>query len=240
MRRDATPEVLAIIPVIGRDAEVNGAPIMLANRPLIAYTIEAALQCSVVNRTVVTTDSATTRDLAMSLGAEAPFTRPGELAEAGVSLDQVFQHCLRWLEEQEGYRPGIVMTLETSHPVRPPGLLEEVIGVLQEQQMDSVFTVHEERHAFWHVDEYGELSPISDEQSTPRALRRPLYREMTGLALACRATLLLKEGRRIGARIGIVPLREPFALVDTQDPYGRDLAEFILGRGRSLGGAEVV
>ena len=230
MTSDASSQVLAIIAVKGRDAEIDGQPVLLGGRPLIGYTIDAALWSPVVDRTVVTTDRPSTRELAVRLGAEAPFTRPEQLAEAGVSLDQVFQHCLRWLEEKEDYRPGIVITMETSHPIRPAGLVERVVGVLQEQKMDTVFTVHEERHAFWRSDEYGELSPLSDEESTPRAFRKPLYREMTGLALACRASLLRQEGRRIGGRIGIVPLREPYALVDTQDPEGLGLAEYYVAQ----------
>jgi CMP-N,N'-diacetyllegionaminic acid synthase len=207
---------------------VDGAPVQLANKPLIAYTIEATLKSPMVNRTVVTTDSSSVRELALELGAEAPFIRPEELANSGVTLDRVLQHCMEWLAENEAYRPWAVMSVETSHPIRPPGLLDQVAGLLMEQQLDTVFTVYEERHAFWSVDEYGELSPIGEEETTPRGLRRPLYREIAGLALACRGDLLLNAGRRFGGRVGIVPLREPYALVDTQDPQGLDLAEFFL------------
>ena len=107
---DGNIEVLALIPVRGRDAEVDGAPIMLAGKPLIAYTIQAALTNPVVKRTMVTTDSNNTRNLAVDLGAESPVLRPGELAGDDVSLDQVLQHCLAWLAEHEGYRPDIVAT----------------------------------------------------------------------------------------------------------------------------------
>lgn len=223
-------QVLAIIPVRGKDAEVDGKPVLLANRPLISYTIETALNSPIVNRTVVTTDSPSTRELAISLGAEAPFIRPAELAEPGVSLDQVLQHCARWLAEEEDYRPSAVMSLETSHPIRPDGLLDQVAGSLVEQRLDTVFTVYEEHHAFWGVDEYGELSPIGEEETKPRALRRPMYREIAGLALVCRSEVLLHQGRRFGERVGIIPLREAYALVDTQDPEGLELAEFFLAR----------
>ena len=89
---------MAIIPVRGKDVEVEGVPVLLGGSPLIGYTIDAALNSPVVRRTVVTTDSPAVRELAVSLGAEAPFLRPAELADSGVSLDQVLQHCLEWLE----------------------------------------------------------------------------------------------------------------------------------------------
>ena len=173
MAPDADLEVLAIIPVRGRDAEVDGAPVQLAHRPLIAYTIEAALKSPMVNRTVVTTDSPTARELALELGAEAPFIRPEELANAGVTLDRVLQHCVAWLAEHEAYHPVAVMSVETSHPIRPPGLLDQVAGMLMEQQLDTVFTVYEERHAFWAVDDYGELSPIGEEEDYAQGSTAP-------------------------------------------------------------------
>ena len=224
-------EVVAIIPVRGKDAELDGAPVLVAGKALIAYTIEAAMNSSVVSRTIVTTDSATVRQLASELGAETPFLRPPELAMADVTLDRVFQHCLEWLAEHEGYNPDIVLLMETSHPIRPPGLIDQVVSVLIEQRLDTMFTVYEERHAFWQKDEYGELSPVGHEESTPRSLRRPLYREMAGLALACRASMLLKDGRRFGNKLGVVPLHEPYALVDTQDPMGLVFAEHLLRQG---------
>jgi len=230
MGSEATPEVVAVIPVRGRDAESDGAPVLLGDVPLIGHTIEAALRCPVVRRTVVTTDSATVRDLAIGLGAEAPFLRPADLAGPGVTLDRVLQHCLQWLEDNEAYQADIVLSMETSHPIRPPDLLEQVVDMLAAQALDTVFTVYEERHAFWRVDDYGELSPVGEEESTPRALRKPLYREMAGLALACRGNLLLREGRRYGPRLGIIPLREPYALIDTQDPLGLVMAEHLLSQ----------
>ena len=230
MGTDATPKVLAIIPVRGRDAEVDGAPVLLGGRPLIAYTIDAALQSSVVSRTVVSTDSPTTRDLAKNLGAEAPFLRPAELAGSSVSLDDVFQHCLQWLEREDGYLADVVLSMEIPHPFRPPELLEQVVSVLEEQELDTVVTVYEERHPMWRIDEYGELSSIGGEETTPSPSRRPLYRQLAGLALACRGNLLLREGRRFGDHVGIAPLQDPSAMLDTQEPLGLALAEHLLGK----------
>ena len=234
MAADIAPKVLAIIPVRGRDAEVDGTPIQLGGKPLIAYTIDAALQSTAVTRTVVTTDSPSTRELAVSLGAEAPFLRPAELAAPNVSLDDVYQHCLEWLERHDGYLATTVLCMEIPHPFRPPELLKQVVTVLEEQQLDTVFTVCEERQPMWRIDEYGELSSIGGEETTPSAVRRPLYRQLAGLALACRGDLLLREGRRFGDRVGIAPLQDPSAALVTQEPLGLVLAEYILSASQDL------
>ena len=227
-------EVLAIIPVRGRDAEADGAPVQLGGKPLISYTIDAALKSTVVTRTLVTTDSPSVRELAVSLGAEAPFLRPAELAAPNVSLDNVLQHCLEWLQQDNGYLANVVLCLEIPHPFRPSELLDQVVSVLEEQRLDTVVTVYEERHPMWRIDEYGELSSIGGEETTPSTKRRPLYRQLAGLALACRGDLLLREGRRFGDRVGIAPLQDASAAVDTQEPLGLTLAEHILSANPEL------
>jgi N-acylneuraminate cytidylyltransferase len=222
-------EVLAVIPVRGRDVESDGSPVMLEGRPLIAFTIEAALKSSTVSRTIVTTDAQSVRDLAISLGAEAPFLRPAELAQADVTLDQVLQQCVAWLDENENYSPELVLCLEVSHPIRPEGLLEQVVEALVSQQLDTVFTVYEERGAFWNVDEYGELARVGTDDDRPSAMVNPIYREIAGLAMA-RRTEVVRKGDRYGSRIGIVPLRESYALVDTQTSLGVTLAKYLLAQ----------
>ena len=229
MTSDAVPEVMAIIPVRGQDAEEGGVPISLGSRPLLAYTVEAALNSPVVARTVVTTDRASVRDLALELGAEAPFIRPDELAATNVSLDPVLQHCLQWFEQHEGYRPDIVISMAIDYPLRPPELIEQLVNSLVDQPLDTMVSVYEERYPVWREDEYGELSPIGAEPSTPMGLRKPLYRQLAGLALASRGDLILREGRRFGNRVGITPLREARWLLDIREPLGLALAEHLLG-----------
>ena len=53
MSSDGSPQVLAIIPVRGIDAELDGAPVLLGGQPLVGYTIKAAMTCPAVSRTIV-------------------------------------------------------------------------------------------------------------------------------------------------------------------------------------------
>ena len=225
----AAPSVLAIIPVRGKDAEGSDGPVMLAAKPLIAYTIEAAKSCSLVTRLVVSTDSPSVQQLAIELGAEAPFVRPADLAAPGVTLDRVLQHCLEWMVDNAAFAPDIVVTLEVAHPLRPVGLIEQVVGSIVEQGLDTVFAAFEEHHAFWAPDDHGELRRVGTQESTTRDALMPLYREMAGLAVATRGAVLRDLGR-FGERIGVVPLRDPATAVDTQDPAGLLLAEVFMSK----------
>jgi N-acylneuraminate cytidylyltransferase len=169
--------------------------------------------------------------MALRLGAEAPFLRPAALAAPGVPLEAVLQHCLEWLEGQEGYRPDVVVVLEPAHPIRPPNLVEEALETLMEQGLDTVLPVCEERHAFWRRDTYGDLRRVGEEDGT-RLTRTPLYREVAGLALVTRAAFL-RRGQRLGQRVGVVLVTESYALADTQDEVGLSLAGVLL---RALAG----
>lgn len=219
-------EVVAIIPVRGRDLVTTGGMPSLGGVPLIAHTIEAARQAQAVRRVIVSTDSEDVARMSRQLGAEAPFLRPAELATPGTPVERVLQHALQWLEEREGYRPDVVVKLEMSHPFREEGLVDRVVQTLTDQQLDTVFTVYEERNTFWKVDQEGQLEPVSDEGQT-RAVRRPLYKEIGGLVYAAR-TEVLRAGQRMGQRVGVVALRGLRALVDTQDPDGLELARRLL------------
>jgi len=223
-------KVLAIVPARGKDFEHEGEPVMLNGKPLIGYTLEAAMACENIERIVVTTDSPNIRQLSIELGAEAPFLRAEEMASPSVSLDQVINHCLELLESDQKYYPDVVMPLEASHPLRPDGLLDQVLFALEREQLDTVFTVYEERHAFWEFDDYGELHAVTQGEGNPRSSRRPIFREVAGLALASKSSVI-RNGRRFGPNLGVIVVREPYAVIDTQDNLGLALAELVLRNG---------
>ncbi len=220
------PEVLAVIPIRGRDVQRTAGMPLLGGRHLLEYTVEAARRARTIRRILVSTDSEDVRRVALACGVEAPFLRPAELAAPGASLVGVLRHCLDWLEAHEGYRPAIVVRLEMSHPFREEGLIDRVVHALSEQGLDSVFTAYEERHNIWKQNAYGELEPIVDEQQT-RAVRLPLYKEVSGLVCATTSDVI-RSGQQLGRRVGVVSLNSLHALVDTQDEQGLELARRLL------------
>lgn len=216
---------IAIIPVRGDDPQ--GQPdFLLGGRPLLAYTVEAARASRLIERVVVTTDSPAIAQLARDCGAEAPFLRPAELSRRDVPLGRVLRHAVEWLEEGEGYRTDIVTLLEITHPIREEGLVDQVLGVLLDQQLDSVFVAVEEGQTFWRMDRYGALVRVGDMEDVPRQSREPLYREMGGIVTATRAAFI-KDGQRLGKKVGLIPLRTLSARVDTRDEVGLFLARHL-------------
>ena len=216
---------IAIIPIRGDDPQ--GQPdFKLGGRPLLAYTVEAARAARLIERVIVTTDNPDIARLARDCGAEVPFLRPAELSRRDVTLGQVLKHCVEWLEREERYRTDIVTLLEITHPIREEGLIDQVLEVLLDQELDSVFTAVEEGQTFWRMDRYGSLVRVGDTEDLPRQSREPLYREMGGIVTATRAPFIL-DGKRLGKKVGLIPLRTLSARVDTRDEVGLFLARHL-------------
>ena len=226
--------VLAFIPILSGDAEFQrGALPLLHGRPLIRYTLEAAATAACVDRIVVSTDNADIAHTARELGAEVPFLRQGRLADRSTPVMDVLNATLDRLAEG-GFAPGVVVFLEVTHPLRPDGLIDQVVTALVRENLDSVFAAREERHRFWGYTASGELERVGADETSPREAKQPLYKELDGLALATRAEVI-RRGKRLGERIGVVPIRDLSSLIDLHDPDGFELAERLLAHRRSAG-----
>jgi CMP-N-acetylneuraminic acid synthetase len=131
MDQPAMP-LLTLIPARGGSKSIprkNLKP--LGGHPLIAWSIAAALQAECKPRVIVSTDDEEIATVAREYGAEVPFMRPAELAQDRTLDLPVFQHALGWLEEKEGYLPGIVIQLRPTSPFRPAGMIDEAVRILR-------------------------------------------------------------------------------------------------------------
>lgn len=87
--------VLALIPARGGSKRLPGKNlILLGERPLIAWTIEAARDAGIFDRIVVSTDSDEIAAAAVRYGAEVPFLRPPELATDNAGTIDVVRHAV--------------------------------------------------------------------------------------------------------------------------------------------------
>src|SRR5688572_9864487 len=88
-----------------------------ADRPLIAWTCEAATSSTRLARTIVSTDSERIARIAVEWGVSAPFRRPPELALDTTPSIDVLQHALSWVGTLQEDVTGLVLLQPTS-PLR--------------------------------------------------------------------------------------------------------------------------
>jgi CMP-N-acetylneuraminic acid synthetase len=140
-------EILAIIPARGGSRGVpnkNIAP--LAGKPLIAWTIEAALASRFITRVVVSSDSAPILSVARQYGAEV-LTRPAGLASDTARSEPVVAHCLAALKAAAGYVPEVVVLLQPTSPLRAARDIDAALELLDDGIADSVISVSEPPHS---------------------------------------------------------------------------------------------
>lgn len=134
--------ILAVIPARGGSKSVPRKNIAnIAGRPLLAYTIEAALKVAAIKDLVVSTDDPEIASVALSLGAQVPFIRPAELATDHAQSAPVLRHCLLAMEERLGQRYDAVMMLQPTTPLRGAQHIQQAIDLLAAQTCDSVVSV---------------------------------------------------------------------------------------------------
>jgi len=221
--------VVAIIPARGGSKGIPRKNIkLLAGKPLIAYSIEAAKQSSLVDRVIVSTDDDEIAEVAKRYGAEAPFKRPPELATDSAPTEPVLKHAVEWIEEHENYKVDIVLFLQLTDIFRKKYMIDEVIQrLLENDELDSAFVAYATHKNFWRKVEgkYVRLAP--DIAYGPRQTREHLYREDTGLACATRAEII-KAGKRLGPNVDIIANDDEVSFIDIHDDFSFWLAEKVL------------
>jgi N-acylneuraminate cytidylyltransferase/CMP-N,N'-diacetyllegionaminic acid synthase len=114
---------------------------LLAGKPAIAYTIEAAIGCPHIDQVLVTTDSPEIQAAAMAFGAQAPFLRPAELATDTANQEDAVLHAMNWCEHQ-GQRFDLICLLEPTLPLRRAATLSRGFDLLSARpQAAGVFSV---------------------------------------------------------------------------------------------------
>ncbi len=89
---------IAVIPARGGSKRIPKKNIkMFAGKPIISYSIAAALSCGLFDRIVVSTDDQKIAEVAISCGAEVPFMRPPTLSDDFTGTNAVVSHAIRWL-----------------------------------------------------------------------------------------------------------------------------------------------
>jgi len=231
----AERDVLALIPARGGSKGVPKKNIRdLDGKPLIAYSIETAYESDYVDRVVVSTDSEEIADVAREYDAEIPFMRPAELAEDLTPDFPVFEHCLTWFAEKEGYEPELIVHLRPTGPLRTAGEVDDALEMFCSlPEADSLRSVEDppaSPYKMWEPDgEY--MSPfidhpeIEDAMNAPRQTLPTVYQTTPDIGI-CRRSTVLDQGSILGEKV--VPYEIDRTTVDIDTPADLQFAEFLL------------
>lgn len=132
---------IAIIPARGGSKRVPGKNILpLAGKPLIAYTIEAALTSALFGRVVVSTDSEEIADVARTNGADVPFLRSSQISDDVTPVSAATADALERLDP-DGTQYKIVAQLMANCPLRTAADLVSSYKQFSETRSDAQISV---------------------------------------------------------------------------------------------------
>jgi len=233
--------VLGIVPArSGSKGIPNKNARLLAGMPLLARAVRAGLESGVVDRVLLTTDSAEMAAVGLAAGAEVPFIRPPELAQDSTPMLPVIQHALRFVMD-EGWTPDIVVLLQPTAPFRQKSDLVKAIELIQSSpEVDSVVSVeaipdHYAPHFSMRI-EGGKLLPFLPEglrvtrrQDAPKSFTR------NGQFYVMRRTTLIEKDSIYGQNCVPVVTTHKAVNLDTMEDWveAEQLAQTFFSPGTS-------
>jgi pseudaminic acid cytidylyltransferase len=131
---------IAIIPARGGSKRIPRKNIKLFHgKPIIAYSIEAALNSKCFDKVIVSTDDLEIAEVARTYGAEVPFMRPASVSDDFATTLAVLQHAIAWCEAQDWPLDTVCCLYATAPFVRPIDL-KQGLDVLLATGLDYVFS----------------------------------------------------------------------------------------------------
>ena len=238
--------ILGLIPARGGSKSIPRKNIaLLAGRPLLAYTCEAALESRCLTRVVLSTDDEAIAEVGRNCGVEVPFMRPAELAGDNTPSLAVAQHAIRWLSEHEDWEADVLVLLQPTSPLRRVNHVDEAIELLLQSGAETVVSVVEVPHRYSPysimrlVDGY-----LQDFWQAPLPFDRyrrqeipVLYARNGPAVLATRVQVVMEQASFYGQRVMPYVMRNEDSL-DVDTPLDLELAAWFLARRRQSSGDE--
>jgi CMP-N,N'-diacetyllegionaminic acid synthase len=221
-------EMVAVIPARGGSKGIPGKNIRLLNgRPLLAYTIEAALEADVARHVLVSTDSDEIAAVALEYGAEV-IRRPEEISHDTASTESALLHAVDFVVKTRGWSPGHILTLPPTSPLRSASTIKEAVGHYRSvmAEFDALLTLTENRGDFWRRDLQGNFSRLFPDAPRRRQEREPLFLENSAVYIT-RTSSLVETGSILGRKCTgfVIPDIEA---TDINEPIDLKWAEFLL------------
>ena len=202
-----TERICAVIPARGGSKGLVGKHLrILEGRPLISWTIQAALGSDWVTDVVVTSDDAAILKIADQHGVQT-ITRPAALATDSARSEPVMLHAL----DAINFEPDVSVLLQPTSPLRTAADIDAALTLLSEKKSTSVISVVTPEFSPWKcfvTTEDGRLRGLVDDEAPFRPRQElPEAVRPNGAIYAVQTNFFRATGRLLGT--DTVPYRMP-------------------------------
>lgn len=216
---------LTIITARGGSKGLPGKNIRdLNGKPLLAWTIQAALCATLPQHVVVSTDDARIRTISLQYGAHVPFIRPQELAtDTATSMSVVF-HTIDFFAQQ-GLSFEYVMLLQPTSPLRDAQDIDAAYAHMLQSSAPACVSVCEADHSpylMFLLSATNTLCRLLPEQPSPRRQDLPRAYRTNGAIYIAQTRWLLQTQNFIGAEtVAFIMPKSHSVDIDDQDDFER-------------------
>ena len=183
---------LAIIPARGGSKRLPRKNILdLCGKPLISWSIEAALKSKYISKVVVSSDDEEILNISSNFGADI-IKRPYELANDTATTFDAIKHTINNLEKYD-----YIVLLQPTSPLRNEKHIDEAIELLEEKQADAIVSVCEMDHSpLWSntLPKDGNMRGfLREEILNKRSQDLEKYYRLNGAIYICKTDKLLEN-----------------------------------------------
>lgn len=224
-------KILGLIPARGGSKGIPRKNIkLLRGKPLIQYSIEAALSCDTIDTLLVSTDDAEIAEVSAKAGAEVPFLRPDELAnDSAPTIDTVI-HALRFYAAKD-INFDAVCLLQPTCPFRTTAHITKAIQIFKKNQPDSLISVREVPHQYnphWVFEAVEDTAFLriatGEQQIIPRRQELPKAYHRDGSIYITKSEIILERHSLYGERMAHCTFEDsPHVNIDTMEDWEKAL-----------------
>ena len=207
---------------------------LLKNKPLIGYTINAALDSKYIDEYIISTDDKEIADVAENLGATIPFLRPENLSSDTASSADALIHAVNAYEEITKKKYDYIIELMCTNPFKSGEMIDDIISTLDtNEKADAVITV--ERLLDHHPARIKKIENgyirdfcVEEELESRRQDLKPEAYIRNGNIYALRRDLLMIQKARYGTNFCIPYYKEDVPSANIDKPSDFYKAESLL------------
>ena len=207
---------------------------LLKNKPLISYTINAALDSKYIDEYIISTDDKEIADVAENLGATIPFLRPENLSSDTASSADALIHAVNAYEEITKKKYDYIIELMCTNPFKSGEMIDDIISTLdRNEKADAVITV--ERLLDHHPARIKKIENgyirdfcVEEELESRRQDLKPEAYIRNGNIYALRRDLLRTQKARYGTNFCVPYYKENIPSANIDEPSDFYKAESLL------------
>ncbi|CAL66988.1 cytidylyltransferase domain-containing protein [Christiangramia forsetii] len=224
--------IIAVIPARGGSKRIPKKNIIdIGGKPMIAWTIEAALKSKYIDRVLVSTDDVEIAEVAKKYGADVPFLRDSNSDDHSPISLATIRAVSQWEEGSYG-KPEIVVQLMANCPLRDSADIDEAIEIFIKKGKEYQISCFKYgwMNPWWahNLDANNIATPIFDsEERIKRSQDQPDLYCPTGAIWIANRDSLFETNSFYGPEYSFYPMHWKKA-IDIDEYEDLEMAEYFL------------